>query len=209
MRRVSEGDLAARLADAKLLIFDLDGTLADTSALHARAFEQVLGPLGVAVNYDSIAGLKTADALRRRLNGAGLTPSAAEIADLTRRKQDLARKLIARELAPLPGVDAFLRWARPGRRLAVCTSGSRGTVDISLRKLGYASWFDPVVCSDDVEHAKPHPEGYLRVLRLTGCAPGEALIFEDSDAGLDAAGRAGVAAVDVRPPFTFQVAAAL
>ena len=195
--------MADRLVDAKLLIFDLDGTLADTSTLHARAFEQVLAPLGVAVNYDSIAGLKTADALRRRLNGAGLAPSCAEIDDLTRRKQDLVRGLIARELRPLPGVDEFLRWARPRYRLAVCTAGSRGTVDISLRKLGYAGWFDPVICSDDVEHAKPDPEGYLRVLRLTGYAPGEALIFEDSDAGLEAAHRASVAAVDVRPPFAF------
>lgn len=201
----AEGALGAwqLLQDRSLLIFDFDGTLADTSPLHALAFNQVLAPLGIRVNYPAIAGMKTRDALHlvARQKGVRLDPDRLE--ELTLAKQQRVRRLIEERLAPLPGVVEFLSWARPRYRLALYSSGSRGTVTLSLKKLGYSRWFDPLICADDVSAAKPDPEGYLKVLKLTGVAPGRALVFEDSDAGLRAAARAGIASVDVRPPFDY------
>lgn len=195
----SVADLGQLLHGKRLLIFDFDGTVADTSPLHAKAFSQVLAPLGIKVDYPSIAGLKTLDAMRQCLAGGGRSLPEGEVDELVAAKQQLARQMIANELAPLPGVDDFLRWARPRYRLSMATSGSRGTVQLALAKLGYEGWFDPVICADEVRHAKPDPEGFLKVLKITGIRASEALVFEDSDAGLAAAISAGLAYCDVRP----------
>lgn len=181
----------------KLLIFDFDGTIADTTPLHSAAFAEVLGPLGVKVNYPSIAGLATADAMRRCLTAAGMSLSDAELDALIAAKQQRVRQMVLQELQPLPGVDDFLCWAKLRYRLAMVTSGSRGTVSLSLAKLGYAEFFDPLVCSDDVARAKPNPEGFLKVLTVTGVPASEALVFEDSQAGFVASRAAGLAYVNV------------
>jgi HAD superfamily hydrolase (TIGR01509 family) len=181
-----------------LLIFDFDGTVADTSPLHAQAFSEVLAPFRVRVNYESIAGLNTVNAMRMCVSAAGVELANAQLEELVLAKQRLVRQLIARELRPMPGVDTFLRWARPRYRLSVATSGSRGTVEIALSKLGYDHWFDPLVCAEDVLRSKPDPDVFLRVLALTGCPPDKALVFEDSEAGFASARAAGIHHIDVR-----------
>jgi beta-phosphoglucomutase len=191
-------NFAEVLRGKRLLIFDFDGTVADTTPLHAAAFSQVLAPLDISVDYSCIAGLKTLDAMRQCLNGAGRTLDETSLAALVTAKQQCVRRMIDQALQPLPGVHAFLRWARPRYKLAMVTSGSRGTVGLALEKLGYSGWFNPLICADDVEAAKPAPEGFLVALQLTGVAAGEALVFEDSEAGFQAAAQAGLDYVDVR-----------
>jgi len=186
------------LKGKQLLIFDFDGTVADTTPLHAAAFEQVLSPLGIAVHYPSIAGMKTEDAMVHSAHSCGRVLSPNQLAVLVKAKQATVREMIASRLEPLPGMDGFLNWARKHYRLSIATSGSRGTVSLALEKLGYANWFSPLVCSDDVEHAKPHPDVFLKVLELTHYDRRGALVFEDSEAGFLSAASAGIAYVDVR-----------
>jgi HAD superfamily hydrolase (TIGR01509 family) len=186
------------LLGKQLLIFDFDGTVADTTPLHAAAFAQVLAPLGVTVNYSTIAGLNTLDAMQQCLAADNQSLSDAEKAALVSAKQQCVRQMIASGLEPLPGVDAFLRWAKPRFRMAMATSGSRGTVSLALEKLGYTGLFDPLVCADDVTRSKPDPEGFLKVLQITGISADAALVFEDSEAGFSAAAAAGLDFVDAR-----------
>jgi HAD superfamily hydrolase (TIGR01509 family) len=113
-------------------------------------------------------------------------------------KQRRVRHLIARHLRSTPQVEAFLRWACPRFRLALVTSGSRITVEHALKKVGYGKWFDPIVCAEDVSSAKPAPDGFLKALQLTGFGAAEALVFEDSAAGFQAASAAGLSYVDAR-----------
>jgi sugar-phosphatase len=192
----------AKLADVlngrRLLIFDFDGTVADTSPLHAAAFSQVLAPLGIAVDYPSIAGMKTLDAMHQCLEQAGRMLSQEEVTELAAAKQQCVRQMIGQALQPLPGVDGFLRWAKPRYRLAMVTSGSSSTVGLALEKLGYSDWFSPLICADDLTRSKPDPEGFIRVLQMTGVPADEALIFEDSKAGFLAARAAGLAYLDAR-----------
>lgn len=190
-------DLMALLNGKNLLIFDFDGTIADTSPLHASAFEKVLLPLGVSVRYPSIAGMKTADAMVHCATSCGVVLAKEELNELVTAKQMLVREMMQTQLFPLPGVDRFLRWARQHYRLSMATSGSRGTVGLALERLGYAKWFDPLVCAEDVVRAKPHPDAFHKVLEMTGFPPDAALIFEDSDAGLLAAKAAGVGCVHI------------
>jgi HAD superfamily hydrolase (TIGR01509 family) len=187
------------LACKRLLIFDFDGTIADTIPLHAQAFTETLAPLGIEVDYSSIAGRKTRDALLLCFATAGrAAPNAASLEALTAEKQRRARALIGAELKPLPGVDDFLRWAKPRYLMALVTSGSQKTVELALQKLGYQGLFDLILFAEDVMHAKPHPEGFLRVLETTGVAAEEALVFEDSQAGFTAAVTADIEFLDAR-----------
>ena len=191
------------LKGMRLLIFDFDGTLADTGPLHAKAFQKILEPHGIIVDYSVIAGMKTADAMQKCLLSAGLSLSTVEIDELVTAKQSYVRGLIKEKLLPLPGVDEFLRWAKQRYRLALYSSGSRGTVELSLRKLGYTNWFEPMLCAEDVAMAKPSPEGFQKILQITNEKAGCAIVFEDSKVGLQAAASAKIEAVDVRPPFCF------
>lgn len=185
------------LANKDLLLFDFDGTIADSSPLHEQAFKQVLEPLGVAVDYPRIAGRATRDAVRMCFEMSSKPlPSEGELETLLRRKQELGRELIASSLGPLPAADALLHWVRGRHRLALVTSGSRATIDLSLQRLGYTDWFEILITADDVSAAKPDPEGFQRALDRAAVPAASALIFEDSEAGFEAARRAGIAAVD-------------
>jgi sugar-phosphatase len=180
-----------------LLIFDFDGTVADTTPLHARAFAEVLGPLGIRIDYSKIAGLRTSEAMQACLRSACRAASEFDLPSLAADKQSRVRQLIAQELRPVPHLGAFLNWAHSRFRLSMVTSGSRATVELAIRKIGYAQLFDPIICAEDVPMAKPAPDGLLKALRLTHCRSDEALVFEDSHAGFQAARAAGLAFIDV------------
>lgn len=180
------------------MIFDFDGTIAETTPLHALAFKETLAPLGIAVDYPSIAGLKTQDAIVCCLSRAGRCETDFNLPALVAEKQRRARALIAEELVPIPAVEAFLVRARSRFRMALVTSGSQGTVTLALQKLGYEDWFSPVVCAEDVARGKPAPDGLLNALAIMQVRPDQALVFEDAEYGFEAARAAGLAVVDAR-----------
>lgn len=191
-------DDVAVLRGKELLIFDFDGTLVDTSLLHQTAFETVLAPWNIRVDYPKIAGMKTSTAMRQLMRESHLTLTDTQFAALVHEKQQYVRHLMRRGVSPMPGVDAFLQWAKSRYRMALVTSGSTATVTQVLKQLGYLAWFDPVICAEDVRNAKPDPEGFLMALQLTDVLASEALVFEDSEAGFKAAVQANLAYVDVR-----------
>jgi HAD superfamily hydrolase (TIGR01509 family) len=190
-------ELAQLLAGRALLIFDFDGTIADSSPLHEQAFREVLGPLGLTVDYPRLAGRSTADAVREcfALNRRDL-PGEAAVVELAQQKQARGRDLIATQLTAFPAAIALLDWARPRYRLALVTSGSRATIDLALARLALTDWFDPMLTADDFTRAKPDPEGFLSALRLAAAKAGDVLVFEDSAAGFEAARAAGIEVVD-------------
>lgn len=185
-------------AGKELLIFDLDGTLVDSSPLHARAYVAALAPLGVPVDYERIAGMTTTEAIAQLL-GEAQVDLAADARDALRRdKQQRALALIGDELEALPGAVDFVAEARRHHLpCALCTSASPPSVDAALRKTGMSGWFSPVITSADVSRGKPDPEGFLLAARHAGVAPDKALVFEDSESGLAAAAAAGMEAIRI------------
>jgi sugar-phosphatase len=184
--------LEALLAGRRLFIFDLDGTLADTSPVHAEGFAAALAPRGIAVDYAMISGLSTEAAMLRLLAGAGQSADAAEMAALIAAKREAARDGLA-AACEIAGASAFVARAAARHRLALCTSAARATAMATLAAIGLAGRFDPIVTADEVPRAKPAPDGFL--LALGAVMPAEALVFEDSDAGLAAAAAAGIDAI--------------
>jgi beta-phosphoglucomutase len=187
---------AQLLSRKTLLIFDLDGTLIDTTPIHARAFQETFAPLDIAVDYSTIAGMKTEDAVSKLLAGAGRSATSALVAELTEEKRRRSLELIG-AAEPIEGAAEFVSRAKDHFRIALCTSGSRRGMELSLETLGLAGAFEAVVTGEDVTAGKPDPASYLEVLRRSAVEPSAALVFEDADLGAEAARRAGIDVVRV------------
>ena len=190
------------LENKKLLIFDFDGTIANTSALHAQAFSDILNPLGIPVDYQAIAGLRTTEAILRCFQACTMdSPDPSDLQVLVSLKQKRVRDLISIFLEPLPNIDAFISWASSRYILALVTSGSKNTVSLAMNKLGYSRLFRMEVYAEDVAEGKPSPEGFLRVLQVHRILREDAIVFEDSEVGFKAARSAGIQFIDVTCPL--------
>jgi HAD superfamily hydrolase (TIGR01509 family) len=191
-------DEAAELLGRKhLLLFDFDGTIVDTSPIHARAFNEAFATEGIAVDYARIAGLVTDAAVDLVAAEAGLALPPERRDELIREKRARARSYIRDEIRLLDGSDEFVGRARNRWAVALCTSASRETVDVALGAVGLEGVFDPVISGSDVHRGKPDPEVFELALAHHRAQPADALVFEDADSGLAAARAAGIDAIHV------------
>jgi HAD superfamily hydrolase (TIGR01509 family) len=181
------------------LLFDIDGTLLDTDALHLDAFNQVFAPFGHHFDEERFkAELQgfSVDAIGDRFFG-DLPPQ--ERRSILDRKEAVFRDLAQAEIKPLPGLLAFLDWAdAAGLPIVAVTNAPRRNAEMMLAGLGVHERFRGVVIGDELEHGKPHPLPYQEGLRLLDIDPAAAVAFEDSRAGIASATSAGIRTVGVR-----------
>jgi HAD superfamily hydrolase (TIGR01509 family) len=183
----------------RAVLFDLDGTLVDSEIHTDRAISAVTAQHGIAdftLPHTETRGrtwAHIADAIRARTK---IDRSAPELAD-----ELLALwNELATDVKPVPGVPEALRAAAAcGLQLGVVSSSPRSVIDSFLDRLGVADCIDPRarIGGDAVEFGKPDPEGFLRAARALDIDPADALVFEDSLAGLLAARAAGMRSVFV------------
>lgn len=194
---MSAASLADLLLRKRLMIFDFDGTIADSSPLHERAFNEAFESEGVTVDYSTIAGMTTESAVDHIAGKAGLRLDAAKRSSVIADKRQRARRHIASQLVGMDGSLEFIERVKGRYLLALCTSGSRDTIEVSLERLGLTAHFDPIVTGEDVARGKPDPEGFLRILDQHGMAASDAVVFEDSDHGMAAAAAAEIDTVQI------------
>lgn len=174
------------------LLFDLDGTLTDTDALHFEAYRRLLAPHGIAITH---AEYKT------RIMGATnasimgwLFPRkpAEEHAALAEAKERLFRSM-AGDMARISGLTELLDWVSANAvKTAVVTNAPRANAEMMLSALRLDTRFPVLVIGDELARGKPDPLPYATALERLGARADRALAFEDSRAGVAAAAAAGI-----------------
>jgi HAD superfamily hydrolase (TIGR01509 family) len=193
------------------VIFDVDGTLADTERDgHRPAFNDAFAAHGIDMMWDpdqygrllqTTGGRRRIAAELDRLGYAEADHLAAEVHDT---KTELFReRILAGEVLPRTGLgDFIISLVDAGIRIAVATTGRRAWVDPLVGQLIGHGVADAVLTGDDVDRLKPDPEVYLKSLDLLGVSPEQALAVEDSSVGLHAAAAAGIATVVITNEYT-------
>ncbi|MBW8879992.1 MAG: HAD family phosphatase [Asticcacaulis sp.] len=186
--------------DTEALVFDCDGTLADTFAAHYRCFRDVMREFDYAFEAEFYASRL---GLSRRL----LLESIAEEHGVALDDAEIARRTVAAFPGYVSAVTPIaltcdLARAHHGRlKMAVASAGTGVIVRAILEAIGVAPLFDAVVTIEDVGRGKPHPDIYLAAADRLKVAPAKAHAFEDSDEGVESARAAGMQVTDIRPNY--------
>ncbi|MGK3963530.1 HAD family hydrolase [Sorangium sp. So ce1667] len=189
------------LSHPKAVLWDLDGTLVDSSELHFIAWREALAAEGRSydqADHDAVFGMRNDDLLRRLI---GPEIPQAEIARIAGAKERHYRKLVAESgIEPLPGVRAWLgALPRSGYRMAIASSAPRENLDVILAATGLTGVFDAVISSEEVAFGKPHPAVFLRAAESVGVPPDRCVVVEDAPAGVLAGKRGGMKVIGVGP----------
>lgn len=179
------------------LIFDCDGTLADTMPLHLLCWQKAMRELGgdiTAEEFWSFAGVPTRKIIETLNERHGFTIDPVGGGDL---KEQYYIEAV-HEVQPIKEVVEVVDAYRGRLPMAVATGGEMKIVTETLQTIGLLDAFDTIVAADHVKHGKPAPDIFLEAARRIGVPPVECIVFEDADAGVIAAKAAGMAYVDVR-----------
>ncbi len=156
-------------------------------------FKEMRRDIDTAEFIRSTAG-RTSSSLLREILGPHAAPE--EIERLASRKEELYRDHYRPHLKPIPGLREILALAKTsGIKCGIGSSGRKANIDFVLDGLAVRSFFEVVVGAQDVAHAKPDPEMFLKAAAVMKIKPRNCWVFEDAKAGLDAARAAGMPAV--------------
>ncbi len=191
-------------------IFDLDGVLVDTAAIHYRAWRELAQSFGFDLTpelNEQLKGVNRERCLEIILTAAGLDLPPEERQRLTDRKNARFIELVS-GLGPedlLPGARRVLETLRArGVRLAI-GSGSRNAPMV-IDRLGIRNLLDVVVDGAAASKPKPDPEVFLVAAALLGVEPEECVVFEDAESGVQAARAGGMAVVGIGDDAILQTA---
>jgi beta-phosphoglucomutase-like phosphatase (HAD superfamily) len=185
------------LTTPKALIFDCDGTLADTMPLHWRAWQEVTKRYNLYFPEDrfyALGGVPSRDIFKllSQEQGRQLDPIAA-----SKEKEAIYLPLM-RQVLPVTVVVNIARENYGRLPMAVASGGLHAHITEVLDHLGIRQFFQAIVTSEDVVNQKPAPDIYLEAARRLGVQPPFCRAYEDTDLGLQAIRSAGMEAVDVR-----------
>jgi HAD superfamily hydrolase (TIGR01509 family) len=189
----------SRALGPRAVLWDLDGTLADSREYHWRAWKEAMGAEGLAVTEGQF--LASFGQRNDAILGAWLGTDAApdRIRGIGERKEALYRELVKTEgIEPLPGAAEWVRSLHEeGWRQAIASSAPNLNVHVMREALGFESFINTLVAAEDVSEGKPDPEVFLQAARRLGVPPDRCVVVEDAEAGIEAARRGGMHSVGV------------
>jgi beta-phosphoglucomutase family hydrolase len=183
----------------KGLIFDLDGTLADTMPYHFAGWKKACHKYGAHIDnrflrkHTGSPGWIIAEEI---LRNCGINGSVT-IDQIVEEKLNEFNKL-QHLVKPIEPVTDIVKKYYGKLPMAVGTGGHREAVERTLEITDLRKYFDIIVTANDVDSFKPHPETFLRCAELMKIDPAFIEVFEDADLGIEAARSAGMIATDVR-----------
>lgn len=188
----------------KAVIFDLDGVIVDTARFHYIAWRKMANDLGFDISLEQneqLKGVSRVHSLNQILGWGNIKVSETEFEKLMTSKNEHYLELISNlsQEDLLPGVQPVLDYLSQHRIPYALGSASRNARAI-LKGLNIDGRFRAIVDGNDVTKAKPHPEVFLIAAEKLGVEPNECLVFEDAQAGVEAANRAGMHCVGIGDP---------
>lgn len=179
------------------LIFDCDGTLADSMPLHWKAWQIIAAKHKFAFTEErfySLGGVPSRHILKDLCAEQGLCFDPIAVA----KEKEAAYLEILSDVRPIEQVIAIAREHAGKLPMAVASGGSRSVIAQVLAHLGIRELFKAVVTSEDVVNQKPAPDIFLEAASRLGVPPQFCRAYEDTDLGLQAIRAAGMQAVDVQ-----------
>lgn len=183
----------------RAVIWDVDGTLVDTAALHFRAWQRVGEERGRPFTEDDFTatfGRRNPEIIRS-IFGDHLSDD--EVAALGDHKENLYRAEAKAGVELLPGVRPLLEgFHRLGVPQAIGSSAPRRNLELILELTDTAKFFQAIVAMEDTQRGKPDPQVFLVAAERLGVVPPRCIVFEDAVAGVEAAKAGGMGCVAVR-----------
>lgn len=179
------------------LIFDCDGTLANTMPLHWRAWQSIARRYRLRLpeeRFYALGGVPSRDILKLLSTEQGVVLDPVAVAH---EKETEYLQLIA-QIEPVHTVVEVARANFGKVPMAVASGGTRPVIELVLERLHIRQLFSAIVTSEDVVHQKPAPDIFLEAARRIGVEPRYCRAYEDTELGLQAIRAAGMQAVDVR-----------
>lgn len=185
----------------KAFIFDLDGVIVDTAKYHFLAWQKLANQLGIEFTHEHNEELKGVSRVRS-------LDLILELGNITASQEDKNKWLLQKneeyltylvdmdEREILPGVLKVLEFLKSKNQHITLGSASKNARPI-LEKTKTLHFFDAIVDGNDVTNAKPDPEVFLRAAKLVGVANENAIVFEDSVAGIQAANSAAMISIGI------------
>ena len=188
-------------ARIKGLVFDCDGTLADTMPLHWRAWHMITQRYDLHFPEDrfySLGGVPARDILKLLAQEQGRSLDHIAIAH---EKEETYLTTLS-EVEPIHAVVEIARANHGKIPMAVASGGTEKVINLVLERLKIRQLFDAVVTSEMVKHQKPAPDIFLEAAKRIGIEPKFCRAYEDTELGMTAIRAAGMEAVDVREVIT-------
>jgi beta-phosphoglucomutase len=185
----------------KAFIFDLDGVIVDTAKYHFLAWQKIAQELNINFTHEHNELLKGVSRVRSldiilELGNVQVSQADKDKMLIQKNEDYLSYLVDMDESEILPGVSKILKLLKDKNQGIALGSASKNARPI-LEKTGIISYFDVIVDGNDVSNAKPDPEVFLKAAQLLNIEPKNAIVFEDSVAGIQAANIAEMVSVGI------------
>jgi beta-phosphoglucomutase len=192
------------MKEIKACIFDLDGVIVDTAKYHYIAWNRLAKELGFNFtehDNERLKGVSRMRSLEILLEIGGLEFSEEDMINMAHQKNEWYTEYIVKMGADeiLPGVENFIAELKQNNIKIALGSASKNAMLI-LERIGILSIFDAIVDGNKVKSAKPDPEIFLKGAEELGFLPENCIVFEDAEAGIEAAINAGMRCVGIGSP---------
>jgi len=173
------------------IVFDFNGTLSDDEPVLCEIFVRLFAehgkPLSAQQYFDELVGLSDPEIVRTWLG-----PDHPDVEAVIAERVERYRAAVADGSTVHEHVREAVRYAAERVPIAICSGAARAEIEPVIEAAGLAPCFRAIVSSDDVVAGKPDPEGYTKTLAELGADAADAVVFEDTEAGVASARSAGV-----------------
>lgn len=183
----------------KAIIFDMDGLMIDSERVTYECYKKYLSNLGMEITeefYKTLLGQTKAVCKEKFLKQYGEDFPYEDSIETVH--EMMATRFLEEGIPVKKGLPELLKYLKKNNyKTIVATSSERKRVDVILKSADIAQYFDDSICGDEVKNGKPNPEVFLKACKKLGVSTEEALVIEDSEAGIQAAFDGGIKVICV------------